>query len=379
MKIPNIEALFSAVPDILCVIGFDGRFALINPACALVLGLSAQETHGRLYLDSVHPDDLKVTGLAFRRLVEGERDVMWHCRFARKDGSYRKLHWHATGDIAGRQIYAAGRDVTEFSVNEELLKEADAHAVNTVEHSLEGILRTLPTGQIIMANPAAARMLGYESPEDLIEQVSFLEHNLFVDAVDREILAEHLTREGTVKFECQCFRKDQTAIWVSMKARAVRQRNGALLYYEKFLVDLTEERKLEVALHVAETKYRSLVENAPFGIYRISLDGRFLDVNHALVAMLGYESREEVMMLNIEADVYCEPGMRSLLITQFGNVERIDNVIVDWRRKNGTPIAVRLSGRKIRDTFGVLEGFEVIAENLQASQTPIAVEYFPRS
>lgn len=375
MNIPYLKCLFSAVPDILCVFGFDGRFTLVNPACVSVLGISCQELDGQLFLDFVHPDDLKASGLALRRLAGDEGSVLWHCRFASQGGAYRRLQWHATADAESRQIYAVGRDVTELNVNEDLLHDSELRSINTVEHTLEGILRTLPSGQIIMANPAAVQILGYESALDLIEQVSFLEYTLYVDPEDREILAEHLTREGTVKLECQFYRKDRSAVWVALKARAVRQPNGALAYYEKFLRDISEERQLEDALHTAETKYHSLVENAPFGIYRISLDGRFLDVNHALVAMLGYESREEVMMLNIEEDVYFEPGTRSRLIKQFGNVERIEGVIADWRRKDGTPLAVRLSGRKVRDAHGVLEGFEVIAEDIQALHNSVTPEY----
>ncbi len=371
----DLEKIFLAVPDVLCIFGFDGRFSLANPACSAILGVSSSELRNRFYMDFVHPDDLKPCGLALRRLAEGERNVMWHCRYSRQDRTYRKLQWHATADLNRRQIYAIARDVTELHVNEELLRDSDLKAFGTLEHTHEGILRTLSSGQVIMANPAAVQMLGYDSAADLIGQVSYLEHNLFVDPDDREILKEHLAREGTVSFECQFFRKDGTAIWVDLKARAVREENGALAYYEKFLRDISEERKLEGAVRAAEEKYRSLIENAPFGIYRIGLDGRFLDVNHAFAAMLGYESREEVIRLNIEADVYCEPEVRTALTKQFGNVERVEGVIADWRRKDGSPMTVRLSGRKVRDAFGILEGFEVIAEDLHARVGSTTAEY----
>ena len=368
MNVPDTESIFLASPDILCVFGFDACFTLVNPACAQILGQPAESLRGRYYLEFAHPDDLKASGNAIRRLAGGEGNVMWHCRFGRPDGTYRRLQWHANPDSERRRVYAVARDLSEFSVNDELLRDSETQSLATIENALEGVLRTLPSGQVIMANPAAVSMLGYESPEGLIERLSYLGHNLYADTEDFEVLKEHLTREGIVTVECQLRRRDDTVIWVSLKARTVRLPSGALGYYETLLRDISKERKLEDALQVSETRYRSLVENAPFGIYRISLDGQFLDVNHALVAMLGYESREEVMMLNIEADVYCEPGIRQLLIAQFGNTERIGGVVADWRRKNGTPIAVRLSARKVRDAYGVLEGFEVIAEDLNAVQ-----------
>jgi hypothetical protein len=80
--------------------------------------------------------------------------------------------------------------------------------------------------------------------------------------------------------------------------------------------------------------------------------------------MLGYQSREEVLALNMDTDIYLRPGERTQMISQYRNVERVKGLVVDWKRKNGTPITVRLSGRKIRNSVGVLEGFEFIAEEV---------------
>jgi PAS domain S-box-containing protein len=375
MSVPEVKdmaelygVLFSAIPDIVCVFGFDGRFGLVNPAWSSVLGFSPDRIPGRFYLEFVHPDDLRHSALAFRRLSTGERTVVWHNRYACKDGGYRRLQWHATADVERRQIYAVARDVSDLTVNEDMLSDTELKSVSTIESAMEGIIRTSPSGQIMMANPAAVRLLGYESDVELMSQVSDIDRAMFADPEDRAVIIEHLAHESVVDLECELRRKDGAPIHVAMKVRAVRHASGVLAYHEKFLTDITAMKQLEESVQASETQYRSLVENAPFGIYRSSLDGKFLDVNHSLVAMLGYESREEVMSLNIEADVYLQPDMRSRLVERFGNTERIESVNVDWKRKDGTSIIVRLSARKIRDASGVLQGFEVIAEDTRATK-----------
>ena len=368
---PDFEQVLRFVPDILCAFAFDGRIGMVSSAALTVLGMAPEELTGNFFLEFVHPEDHKTSGLALRRLANGERSVIWHNRFACRDRSYRRIQWHACGDSDRRLIYAAGRDISEMNPNDELLKETELMSLATVEYAIEGIIRCTAAGQIVMANPSAVRMLGYDSQEELMIRSSE-QRDLYVESEDREILNEHLAREGTVAFECPMYRKDGSILWVALKARSVRSPGNATTYHEKYLKDISAQRRLESALQSSEAKYQALVENAPFGIYRTSLDGRFMDVNHTLVAMLGYQSREEVLRLNIEADVYLDPTTRAKLIQQFGNVERIEGAIADWKRKDGSIIMVRLSGRKVRDAYGVLEGFEVIAEDLREMRSSVA-------
>jgi len=374
MSIPNpdsakdFELLFLTLPDMICIFGLDGAFTLVNPACPALLGFAAEEMPGRFFLEFVHPHDLRQSALALRRLSSGEPSVLWHNRYACKDGTYKRLQWHATADLERRQIHAVGRDVSDLNVNEDLLGDSELKSVGTVEHALEGILRTAPSGQIMMANPAAVKMLGYESDEELMSWDIDVDQAMYVYPEDRNIVLDYLEREGVVHIECEIYRKNGTAIWVEMKARAIRHSSGALAYHEKLLRDITAEKQMEEAVRISDLKYRTMVENAPFGVYRSNLEGRFLDVNHALVAMLGYESREEVMKLSIDADVYLDPSLRSKLIERYGNVERIEGALVEWKHKDGTPFTVRLSARTIRDSYGVLEGFEVIAEDIEVLQ-----------
>ncbi|OGL11663.1 MAG: hypothetical protein A3I17_08205 [Candidatus Rokubacteria bacterium RIFCSPLOWO2_02_FULL_72_37] len=110
----------------------------------------------------------------------------------------------------------------------------------------------------------------------------------------------------------------------------------------------------------SEAQYRSLVEGAVHGIARTSRAGRFLTVNRALVRMLGYESETELLALSLERDVYAEPADRARVIEE----SRKPGREVQWKRKDGTLITVRLSGPPLLDAEGNTTGFEIIVEDV---------------
>jgi len=128
---------------------------------------------------------------------------------------------------------------------------------------------------------------------------------------------------------------------------------------------LREQRlAAEEALRHSEANLRSLVENAPYAIYKTNVDGgRFISVNPALVAMLGYKSEAEVLTLDLATQVYRNPGARARLVPELKLLERFDNLELEWKRKDGTPLTLRSSGRVVRDESGELF-FEAIAEDV---------------
>jgi two-component system cell cycle sensor histidine kinase/response regulator CckA len=129
-------------------------------------------------------------------------------------------------------------------------------------------------------------------------------------------------------------------------------------------LDITEQKEADLALRHSEEKYRSLVRNAVYGIYRSNRAGRFLEVNPALVRMLGYDSREELLTADMAKDVYQNPGERAAIIEAVGDQEVLHGVETHWKRKDGTPIEVRTSGRVIRDLEGHTTGWEMIVEDV---------------
>ena len=124
----------------------------------------------------------------------------------------------------------------------------------------------------------------------------------------------------------------------------------------------------DATLRASEESLRSFINNAVFGIYRTTLDGRTLLVNQTLATMLGYASPADLLGSDIASTVYSDPGERARLVEQYKSGTQFSGVETIWKRKNGTPVPVRLSGRMLRDAAGSLEGFEGIVEDLSERQ-----------
>jgi diguanylate cyclase (GGDEF)-like protein/PAS domain S-box-containing protein len=130
-----------------------------------------------------------------------------------------------------------------------------------------------------------------------------------------------------------------------------------------------EERDhAEKELRHSEAHYRALVENPTYGICHFDVDGKILDVNAALVAMLGYESKEELMTVNMATEIIRDPTERAQLFDSYRQTGHVDLIELEWKRKDGTPMKVRLSGQQVGIEEGAPDGCEVIAEDVTAQR-----------
>src|SRR5215470_5765224 len=137
-----------------------------------------------------------------------------------------------------------------------------------------------------------------------------------------------------------------------------------LTFVSQQLASAVDHKQHEEALRRSEARYRSLVQSAVYGIYRSSVDGRFLDGNPALIAMLGYESAEDVLRLDPEHEVFLDPGEHARLMQEFQRKGRLDSAEVKWRRRDGRAITVRLSGRTATTAEEFDRVLEIIAEDV---------------
>jgi diguanylate cyclase (GGDEF)-like protein/PAS domain S-box-containing protein len=127
---------------------------------------------------------------------------------------------------------------------------------------------------------------------------------------------------------------------------------------------LREERdRTEKRLRHSEARYRALVGNLTYGICRCNIKGKFLDVNPALATMLGYASRDELLGVNLTADILGDPSRRAQLLGHSAEPSGVDPLETEWKQKNGTTVKVRLSGREVKNN-GDTGSYEIIVENV---------------
>jgi PAS domain S-box-containing protein len=146
---------------------------------------------------------------------------------------------------------------TEFSTRRELqsayqqLEVAEAKYRSIFENAGEGIFQSTPDGRYITANPALARIYGCDSPEEVTAKFTDIERQLYVDPVRRNEFLRSIEESGTVSdFESQIYRSDGSIVWISEKARAVRDRSGSVLYYEGLIEDITQRKQAQESLRL---------------------------------------------------------------------------------------------------------------------------------
>ncbi|MDC0836378.1 PAS domain S-box protein [Limnoraphis robusta] len=145
---------------------------------------------------------------------------------------------------------------------EEVLRQTEAKYRSIFENAAEGICQTTPDGRYISANPALARILGYDSPEDLIANLTDVSTQLYVKPTRRAEFVAAIAKSSVISgFESQVYRQDGTTIWISENARAVFDAMGELVCYEGTVEDITEGKTaaeaLERAKEAAETANRA--------------------------------------------------------------------------------------------------------------------------
>ena len=134
---------------------------------------------------------------------------------------------------------------------------------------------------------------------------------------------------------------------------------------KKLRAELEEAGK---ALLHSQSLYRALVDNPAYGVCRCDAQGKFLNVNQALVTMLGYATKEELLAAKHPSDGVFGLGTGSALTERSSETMRINPIEVEWKRKNGTPLKVKLSGRGIYE-HGDCVGHEIIAVDITEQRT----------
>jgi PAS domain S-box-containing protein len=129
----------------------------------------------------------------------------------------------------------------------EALRRAELRYRSIFENCLEGIFQTTPDGKYLCANPALARIYGYESAADLIAALTDIGNQLYVEPGRRAEFIRLVREEGKViDFESQVYRRDRGVIWISENARVVRDEiSGEVLYYEGMVQDITRRKAAE--------------------------------------------------------------------------------------------------------------------------------------
>ena len=159
-------------------------------------------------------------------------------------------HDYIMKDRLARLVPAVARELKDARSRskrreaEKDLLQAEQRYRSIFENAHEGIYRSSPQGRFIMANPAMAQMLGYDSPEELMACITDIASQLYVNHEERDKLRQAVEKEGFVRnYEVRFHRRDGRMVWLSVTMHAVRDEKGEVLYYEGIAVNVTERKE----------------------------------------------------------------------------------------------------------------------------------------
>jgi PAS domain S-box-containing protein/diguanylate cyclase (GGDEF)-like protein len=275
----------------------EGDVLMVNQALCAITGYSRIEAIQLHIRDLTHPEDIAQSVEGRAKMLSGTgTPYQRELRLRRKDGAHvwasvtSALVRGAEGKP--RHFVSVIQDISERKRMEQSLRDAEERYRSIFENAIEGIFQSTPEGKLIDCNPANARFLGYDSPQELLAAVTDAGTQLYVNPADRRRLLELVDKNGFVHgFEAEMRCKDGRTVWSSLSVRAVRNASGAISH----MLGMQQDVTARVVAEREAKRFRSAMDVTVDSIYLIDpATMRFLYVNDTACRRLGY-TRDELM------------------------------------------------------------------------------------
>ncbi len=254
------RAIINAVTDIIFEMDDKGKIIFLNEAWHSVTGFDVERSMGQELNGLLHIQDQAEQKENFNQLISGKKQsYRTFTRIRSENGTYRAVELAMSmlvmDDDKELRVVGTITDIEERRRVEQALFEAEKKYRRIVENAAGGIYQMSEEGKIISANPAYAKIIGYDNPEDVLENVQDANILLYKDSVAREKCLHHvLMSKKSTHFEAQVQTKDGDVIWVRENVRAVMDDEGEFLFFEGSIEDIDKRKKAEIALQDAKVE-----------------------------------------------------------------------------------------------------------------------------
>ena len=351
--------------DVIWVLDTDLKYVYVSPSVMQLRGYTPEEAMAQTMEQVLTPSSYQRALELFTREKLLEVSGRKHGRewtrnldleMVHKDGStvWTEVTLNILYDENGSPTGLLGitHDISERRKAAEALRESEERWLFALEGAGDGVWDfDIPSGKVFRSR-RWKEMLGYTEDEisDSVDEWARLVHPDDLKTSD-ECMNSHLRGETPVyasEHRIRC--KDGTYRWILDRGKVMRwSDDGRALRIIGTQSDVTERKQAEEALMSSEERYRSLVDGMIDGVYRSTHDGRFVDINNAMVEMFGYASKEEMMLVDIRKELYFSPDDReSQAIRDMHGGKEVHCM----RRKDGSAIWVEDHARYVYDDHG---------------------------
>jgi PAS domain S-box-containing protein len=346
--------LIDSFDDVLIALSLEGEIRAVNRSFSDLVGLPFQQIIGKHIAEFVEEGTGGGQEQVRRNLPRFLDRRSWSGLVQARLKSQQSVHYfdcvaHAmVRDDKVHGLTVLARDITASRKNE-------ARFTELFETLQEGIYITTPDGQILDANPALVRMLGFDTKEELLaKKVS----EVITSREERKLLREEVERQSTVQSrEITLQRKDGHPIVCLNTAAAVRDSAGTVIRYQGAVMDITARREMEHRLHQQQEFARRLVDSFPDLILVLDINSRFTFVSPRCKEILGYEV-EEAREMKLGGRTHAEdlPALLSLFGDIVAGKQTFASLEVRVRHKLGEWRLIRFNFSPLFDEAGKIDG-----------------------
>ncbi|MGB0720705.1 MAG: PAS domain S-box protein, partial [Bdellovibrionales bacterium] len=257
--------IIDSVSDIIFETDVHGSILFLNKRWKSITGFDVEQSLEQDFFKVLHPQDQDQIEDRFRALVKDHtQKFRVFTRLRTANGTFRAVELSVSmvreDNKNQKRIVGTLTDVEERRRAERALSEAEKKYRNIVEHAAGGIYQLTPEGLYLSANPAMARILGYDNPEQILREVKNANSAIYADTAKREMTIREIVSLGSVNnHEVQMKKRDGSVIWVNENTRSVSDDKGTVLYFEGSIEDITERK--ETALRLQDAKIHSDLAN----------------------------------------------------------------------------------------------------------------------
>jgi len=346
-----------------------------NLAGAALIGMERPELINREFALFISQGDRSLFKTFLRQVFVNTANEACELDILKSGGEKTPVAVNATASKNAKECNLVLTDLSRWKKAEEALARNEAGYRNLFENTSIGMFQsTFDPGRYLQANAAYARMLGYESPEELMYTVTDIA-TIHVNPQDRAGLLDALRQRDWYYAEYPRFRKDGGVMIGKVAIRRILKPDGTIDFIEGIVEDVTDQRRGEEERKKYVEEVQDLYENAPCGYHSLGPDGTILQMNATELAWLGY-TRDE--MIGKKFTDLLPPEEKEVfwrtfpLLQKQGKMSNIEGEII---RKDGTILPIILNATAVYDEEGHFRmGRTSVFDNAERKRAEDALE-----